>query len=164
MLVVENLVLRRACAEDAPAIQRVLATDAATWALLEGTPLGPDAAAYLLGELPPGVPAERKHVYLADDVCVIDLVEGYPEPGTWYLGLLFLAPAARGQGLGTRILDGIVAHVRAHGGRAVRLAVVVENVRARQLYDRLGFLHVARRSRETAMGRQQVDVLELAVA
>lgn len=124
----------------------------------------PDAAAHLLRERPPGVPPERKHVYVADDVCVIDLVTGFPDEPTWYLGLLFLAPAARGQGLGTRVLDAIAAHVRAHQGHALRLAVVVENVRARRLYERCGFALVGRRARETARGVQQVDVLELAIA
>lgn len=157
----EHASFRRATPADAPSIQAVLASDPATWELLEGGPLRDDEALRLLAELPPGVPPTRKHVLVADGVCVIDLVEGFPEARTWYLGLIFVAPARRGEGLGSRILGALGAAVQARGGAALRLAVVVENVAARRLYDRLGFTHVARRTRPTAHGSHEVDVLEL---
>lgn len=158
---VDGRVLRRATADDADAIQAVLAADPVRWEAIEGAPLRPDEAAHLLAERPPGVPPERKHVYVADEACVIDLVEGFPEPATWYLGLIFVTPAARGRGLGTRVLEAMFDHVRAAGGLAVRLAVVTSNAGARRLYERLGFAHVATRQRPTQLGAlQEVEVLE----
>lgn len=150
--------LRRATLADLPAIQAVLATDPASWEQLEGTPLRPDEAVHLLAERPPGVPPERKHLFLGDGV-VIDLVDGYPDATTWYLGLIFIAPAARNAGLGTRLLSLAGEYARDNGGTALRLGVVAENVAARRLYDRVGFAFVARRPR----GAQLVDVLERAL-
>lgn len=47
--------------------------------------------------------------------------------------------AARGQGLGSRLLEAVFAKARREGFRAVRLEVVDTNHGARQLYERLGF-------------------------
>jgi ribosomal protein S18 acetylase RimI-like enzyme len=59
---------------------------------------------------------------------------------------LFVAPHARGQGVGTRLLEAIAEEARARGYREVRLDVVEENLRARALYERLGYRPVARHS------------------
>lgn len=144
------------------AIQAVLESDPVTWAQLEGAKPGPDEAAHLVGEAPPGMTLARKHLWVLDTACVIDLVEGYPDATTWFLGLIFIAPVARNAGLGTELMRGVCDHVRASGGRAVRLAVVTTNIAARRLYDRLGFTHVVRKERKLWVGdRQECDVLEL---
>lgn len=149
---------------DAPAIQALIDEDPETYALLEGAPVRPDEAEQLLRELPPGFPAERKYTHVLDGLAVIDLLEGYPDAHTWVLGLIFIAPGARGRGLGTQLIEAICAHVRASGGRTLRLGVVPENTGARRLYERLGFVHVGRRARTTWAGTpQDVDVLERAV-
>lgn len=59
---------------------------------------------------------------------------------------LFVAPQARGRGVGTALLDAIAQEARARGYREVRLDVVEENLRARQLYERLGYRAVGRHS------------------
>ncbi|MBP1807200.1 GNAT family N-acetyltransferase [Rubellimicrobium aerolatum] len=59
---------------------------------------------------------------------------------------LFVAPQARGRGVGTRLLDAIAAEARARGYQEVRLDVVDGNARARALYERLGYRAVARHS------------------
>lgn len=51
---------------------------------------------------------------------------------------LFVAPAARGRGVGTAFLAA-VARDRPFGAVAVALDVSPANGRARRLYDRLGF-------------------------
>lgn len=157
---VDGLALRRATAADAPAIQAVIEADPATWAVLEGAPPRPDEAIHLLAEHPPGVTHDRTYVYIADDTCVIDLVEGFPDARTWYLGLVLLTPGARNRGLGTRLLEQLCAHVRRRGGRALRLAVVSTNTGARRLYDRLGFAFLVRKQRPSPAGVQELDVLE----
>ncbi|WP_394180349.1 GNAT family N-acetyltransferase [Yoonia maritima] len=52
---------------------------------------------------------------------------------------LFVAPEARGQGVGTALLDEIAAEAKRRGYRQVRLDVVDTNPRARALYLHEGF-------------------------
>lgn len=59
---------------------------------------------------------------------------------------IFVAPWARGQGVGTRLLDAIAEEARSRGYREVRLDVVEGNPRARALYERKGYRAVARHS------------------
>lgn len=139
--------VRRLTEADAPAVQALFALNPAYFEAIESAPLRPDEGLQEILHRPPGVPPERKHNFLIDDTALLSLLEGFPDPGTWYLGLLFIAPAARGAGLGTRALEALCAHAREHGGTALRLAVVPANTGARRLYDRLGFAFVARRPR-----------------
>ena len=53
---------------------------------------------------------------------------------------LCVSNAVRGQGVGTLLLEAIVAEGRARGYSAVRLDVVDTNARARALYERRGFV------------------------
>lgn len=162
-LAVDGLALRRASAADVPVIQAILEDDPTTWELLEGAPLVPNEAELMLTLVPPGGTLDRKHLLVAEG-CVIDLYVGYPEPHIWYLGLIFLTRAQRGTGIGTRVLAGLAAYAHAHGGTALRLAVVAQNTAARRFYDRLGFRHVLSKQRPTPSGAlTDLDVLELAL-
>ncbi|HEU0036343.1 MAG TPA: GNAT family N-acetyltransferase [Kofleriaceae bacterium] len=160
--------LRRVTAADEPALQAMLASDPAYFRLAEGAPPRPTEAHEVLTELPPGHPAERKHVwalFAADGpLAVIDILEGYPDAESWYLGLIFVAPAARDGRLGTTILASLAEHVVESGGTKLRLAVVSANLGARRLYDRLGFTFVDRRIRTAWSGAAiECDVLERAL-
>jgi len=53
---------------------------------------------------------------------------------------IFVAPAARGRGVGTALLDAICAEARTRGYSEVRLDVIDSNPRARALYERCGFV------------------------
>lgn len=158
--------LRRMVGADLPAIQAMFERDPAFFMTTEGAPPRSDEVHRQLADEVP--PSTIKHVFVVEDaggslVAFLDLLVGFPTATTWYLGLVFLAPDARGHGLGRRLLESLAAHAAAVGGTAVRLAVVVGNP-ARRLYDRAGFAFVARRSRTTWCGAViEVDVLERAV-
>ncbi|MGE3762339.1 MAG: GNAT family N-acetyltransferase, partial [Kofleriaceae bacterium] len=128
-------------------VQVLLESDAPTWTSLEGSPPRPDEARQLIHDRPPGVTPDRKHVWVHRTDAMIDIVDGFPDASTWYLGLIFIAPRVRNTGLGTSLLRALVEHVRASGGSAMRLAVVTTNTGARRLYDRLGFTHLVRKPR-----------------
>lgn len=59
-----------------------------------------------------------------------------------YLGVV---PACRGRGLGAAMVQGAAAQVRRRGTQAMTLAVDVENIYARRIYERLGFVETQRR-------------------
>jgi GNAT superfamily N-acetyltransferase len=152
--------VRRATLADAATIQALFATDPHYWQHVEGAPLRDDEARHILEERPPGTPPSQKHVFLVDGAdALLDFCEGYPEPTTWFLGLIFLAPHVRNRGLGSRLIAALCDHVRAHGGTALRLAVATAHPDARRLYERLGFQFVDHRDRTIHTGA----VVELAV-
>lgn len=151
--------VRRVNAADATRVQALFALDPEYWSHVEGAPLRDDEAVITLDERPPDFPIEHKHAFLVDEVALLDMLEGYPDAQTWFLGLIFLAPSVRGRGLGTRLVEAVCDHARSHGARALRLAVAVQHPDARRLYDRLGFRFIDHRKRTVYTG----DVVELAV-
>jgi GNAT superfamily N-acetyltransferase len=81
--------------------------------------------------------AEHDLVLLADDVGIAALDR--KSESTWLLDLLYVRPAARGNGLGSELLRAAAGHVQAQGAEMLALEVLESNVDARRLYERLGF-------------------------
>ena len=76
--------------------------------LATGRPPQLNAARDLLQELPPGKSSQDKFVLgfvrvHSALIGVLDTVRGYPDPGTWYIGLLMFIPQERGKGLGHQV-------------------------------------------------------------
>lgn len=67
------------------------------------------------------------------------LAEHHPAVDELYVDGVAVAPAARGEGIGTRLLHEAVTVAREDGLRWLRLHVVDTNPRAQALYERLGF-------------------------
>ncbi len=61
-----------------------------------------------------------------------------------------LLPRVRGQGIATRLLSDLQAEA-AGGGVVLRNSVAVDNVRAAALYERLGFVEVARTATDVSL-------------
>lgn len=72
----------------------------------------------------------------------LSLLERGLEPGIFLMDGIFVAEAARGQGLGGALLDAVIAEAGAQGAAHVRLDVIDTNPRARALYERKGFVAV----------------------
>ncbi len=77
---------------------------------------------------------------------LLSLLERDVEDGTLLMDGIFVAEAARGQGVGTALLDGIKSHAEGLGLTAVRLDVIDTNPRAKALYLRHAFQPVAEES------------------
>jgi GNAT superfamily N-acetyltransferase len=85
---------------------------------------------------------EHDLVLLADDVGIAALDR--KSERTWLVDLLYVRPAARGQGLGTELLRAAAEHVQAQGAEMLALETLESNAGAKRLYDRLGFRTVER--------------------
>jgi ribosomal protein S18 acetylase RimI-like enzyme len=113
------------------------------FSLVEGKPGGCEVAEEVLSDLAPGMGPESKRVFGVWRggalVGALDLVDGYPEPGTWYVGLFILDPAERGGGLGRTIWAATEGWIRARGATHARLIVQTQNPRARAFWERQGF-------------------------
>lgn len=66
-------------------------------------------------------------------------LERAERPGELLMDGIAVSAAARGQGIGTRLLQAIADHARATGKSTVRLDVIDTNPDARRLYERYGF-------------------------
>ncbi|HST60478.1 MAG TPA: GNAT family N-acetyltransferase [Longimicrobium sp.] len=117
--------------------------------LIQGAPTEPTSAAEDLVGLPPGKELADKHyfgIHAADGALTgaLELLRDWPNPGTWWLGLLMLDPPARGAGLGARIYTAAREWVRAQGGETISLAVLEQNTQAERFWRRLGFAEIER--------------------
>jgi GNAT superfamily N-acetyltransferase len=103
-------------------------------------------------ELPPGVTAftwarllDPANPLAARLACVNGVPQGFAihqhHPSTWvmgddgYLEDLYVAPEARGQGLGRALIEDLIAIGRARGWRRLYWLTEISNATARRLYD-----------------------------
>jgi ribosomal protein S18 acetylase RimI-like enzyme len=136
--------------EDTAAIQELIFKCADYVLLVDGHPPSPDGAREILEDLPPGKTREDKIALgaWAEDgrlICVLDAVRGYPGASDWWIGLLLIDPAYRGQGLGEKVCRLFEDWASENGAENVYLGVVEANDRAYKFWQRLGFEEVQRR-------------------
>ncbi len=75
-----------------------------------------------------------------------------------FLANVEILPLFQGQGLGTKIVEDVLAEARAQG-LPVTLQVLKENPRARSLYERLGFVVVGETETSHLMSTADASVL-----
>lgn len=128
---------------DLAAVADILQETADYWLLADGVPPGPNAAGDYFTDAPPNCdPAQSHHLGLFLDGKLSGLAElsfGFPNPGDAYLGLMILAPRARGQGHGQTLLADIETRARATGAPTLFLGVLDSNPRGRAFWLRHGF-------------------------
>lgn len=112
-------------------------------AIERGEGPGPEVTDEFFTDAPPGCdPAESLRLGLFDGARLIALAEtgfGYPTRDDAFLGLMIVAPAARGTGAGPRLLAHIETEARARACKALYLAVLEANPRGRAFWERAGF-------------------------
>ncbi len=70
---------------------------------------------------------------------LLDLMERPLREGQILMDGIFVSRSARGQGVGSALIDAVLAEARLRGMCEVRLDVIDINLRARALYERYGF-------------------------
>lgn len=92
---------------------------------------------------PPEIdPATSRHLGLFVEghlAGIAQMVFGFPTSADPYLGLMILAPQARGQGHGPHLLAHVEEIARATGAPTLYLAVLRANPRGRAFWERMGF-------------------------
>lgn len=79
-------------------------------------------------------------------ISLLSALERDTENRRFLMDGLFVAPEARGKGVGTALLDAICDEAKRRGYDEVRLDVIDTNTRAKALYKREGFREVKTRS------------------
>ncbi len=157
------MTVRRAVASDEAALLEIELT---AWDATSGFPsltagdrttffaerYGPDA--FLVAEL-----AGRLVGY-------IRLQDKYPFPegaGVLSINGLAVAPEARGQGIGSVLMEAVTAEAQRRGARKITLHVHGVNTVARRLYERHGYVVEGTHPREFLIDGQYVDAVDLAL-
>jgi len=117
---------------------------AADYVLLEtGSPPNDGTVVDFFTDRPPTVDDENVH-HLgthdgADLLGITSVIFGFPEPDDCYIGLLLVSPAARGHGLGARLLTHVKTLARGKGANRLLVAVLDVNPKGRAFWEREGF-------------------------
>lgn len=130
-------------ARDLEALQRLCLECRDYYLLSGGKEPGPSAARDIFSAGPPGRALKDRMVLgLFDGPHLAGVYEGfkdYPEPGTWWLGLVVLEPSRRGQGIGSQVYRAFEAWAATQGVRTVGLGVIELNAGAHRFWRRMGF-------------------------
>ena len=93
--------------------------------------------------LPPGVARADKYYlgfYQGNTlIAVMDLVDGYPEKETAFIGFFMMKKALQGQGLGSAIIEETAAYLKSIGKAAIRLAIDKDNPQSNHFWNKNGF-------------------------
>ncbi len=96
---------------------------------------------------PPDTDPSAKH-YVGffrerDLVAVMDLIDGYPEPETAYIGFFMMNLSYQGQGTGTAIISEAADCLKKAGKTAIRLAIDKGNPQSSGFWKKNGFTVIA---------------------
>ncbi|MBO4385254.1 MAG: GNAT family N-acetyltransferase [Clostridia bacterium] len=96
-----------------------------------------------MSALPPGRKLEDKHYlgYFKDGrmIAVLDLIEGYPNADTAFIGFFMVEACVQGAGVGSGMIGDLCRALRGCGFSAVRLGWVKGNPQAERFWHRNGF-------------------------
>jgi len=120
--------IRALDSSDVDALQALLEATPDHSEQVTGYPPGPSDALSALIAVPPGYdPAGKRGVGLWVDgelTAFADVLIGYPDPRTAYLGLLIVRGGRRRHGHGRTLHDALLADVRTAGASVVRVGIV----------------------------------------
>ena len=109
---------------------------------------------------PPGIPPERKHFvgFFEGEtlIAALDLIDGYPDRETAFLGFFMVAGERSGRGLGSGIIGELCSHMKRAGFRRARLAIDKTNPQSNHFWRKQGFAVL----REVDRGRDVVLLAE----
>ena len=113
--------------------------------------------------LPPRTPRDRKYYlgYFQEEklIAVLDLILGYPNAATAFIGLFMMAKSEQGQGAGSRIITECAAFLREEHFHSIRLAYAKGNPQSRAFWKKNQFTETGIVSQEatyTAVIMQRV--------
>lgn len=120
------------------------------WQMTDRRPPDRHKAEAFFIDTPPGCdPAASHRLGLFEHFRLMGVAElsfGFPNSNSAYLGLMVLAPSARGRGLGRVLLAEVEVRARKTGAAGLYLAVLDANPKGRAFWEREGF-------RDTGVGR-----------
>lgn len=163
-LKLDNFSVSIARESDATDLQALFESDPAYALLVEGQLPGPHAGEEAIEDKPDGFELDELAKLIVRDgkgriAAFVDLLRHYPHKGVLWLGLILVAPHARG-GFGTQLMQTLHVTASQCGFDAMQLGAVEGN-QAQRLYARLGYREIRRALRKGEDGKARtVIVLE----
>lgn len=97
-----------------------------------------------LSEVPPGKTQENKYFLGFYDgeipVAVMDLIDGFPDDETAYIGFFMMNKSMQGRGIGSLIISDVMKHLRDAGFMNVRLGYIKTNEQSKNFWLKNGFV------------------------
>lgn len=101
-------------------------------------------------------------VYKAQELIgLIDLIQDYPERGTWTIGYLLVHPQYRLFGYGQRLVEKLAAVLLENGATKMRCIVQEQNPRALRFWQKCGFGIVRKTQTTSGVLMSVISVLEV---
>jgi len=140
-----NALVKLRADRDAERLQRLLERCSDYYELHEGWPTPADAGEYEL-TVDPKAPQTASLLVLALeqegggvlDAAVQVLIDA-PEPGSWWIGLLIVAPELRSRGIGWALVQHTLAAAAEAGAGTMKLGVSLSNPRGQRFWESAGF-------------------------
>ena len=92
---------------------------------------------------PPGIPLNQKYYvgFFAEEqlVAIMDLIDGYPDAEYIYIGFFMVNSVLQGTGIGTNIIQKVLAYLCALGFQKCQLAIDKDNPQSNHFWRKNGF-------------------------
>lgn len=130
--------------EDISKIQEVFEKCNDYLLLVEGKTVEPNTGEKEYLSIPKGKSVEEKLVFgiFNEDQEIIgylDILSGYPEKESWWIGLLLIIPEVRSKSIGKNVMNGFMDYAHTRGVKELKLGVIEENIKALRFWNSLGF-------------------------
>lgn len=124
-------------------LERIIRTDHVIVALQDGQLLGLAGFKTPVGAFADGSWPDLRAIYgrvgAAWRLALLTTLISEIDNDRFLIDGICVAESARGQGIGQALIEGLCDEARTRGYRALRLEVIDTNLRARALYERMGF-------------------------
>ena len=149
-----DYIVRRLSDDDIPAVVSVCLGNPQYYAWTSFHPDG-DQIREDLASCPPGKSLKDKYYcgFFRDRelTAVIDVIDGYPDEKTAFIGFFMMKKNRQGKGEGTRIMEGVYRTLQENGYERVRLCIDLGNPQSYAFWRKNGFriLRTAPRGKDT---------------
>lgn len=135
--------LKRIEKEDIPAVLQLCESNPLYYAHMKMSPTLENLEA-VIHELPPNKTIEDKYFvgYYKENelVAILDLILGYPDMSTAFIGWFMMNEKWQGNGIGSSIMKELETEVRHHHFKKIRLGYIKANTQSAAFWKKNGFV------------------------
>ena len=136
--------IKQLCRNDISDLQGLCEKCSDYYILDQGTVANEDAARKILDALPPDKTLDDQYnlgIYDSDNnlLGIVNIIDSYPENGSWMLGLILIDPSKRNIGLGRYFHQEIINFAKTADGKKIIIGVLEDNQIALRFWKSIGY-------------------------